>query len=32
MKNAYRIISEQHGNIKSGVLWSKTQHLASSVW
>jgi len=23
MKNAYRIISDQHGNIKSGVLWSK---------
>jgi len=27
MKNAYRIISEQHGNMKSSVLWSK-----SSVW
>jgi len=23
MKNAYRIISEQHGNMKSCVLWPK---------
>jgi len=23
MKNAYLIISEQHGNMKSGILWSK---------
>jgi len=23
MKNAYRVSTEQHGNIKSGVLWSK---------
>jgi len=23
MKNAYRIISEQHGNLESGILWSK---------
>jgi len=21
MKNAYRIISEQHGNMKSGIFW-----------
>jgi len=23
MKNAYRVGTEQHGNMKSGVLWSK---------
>jgi len=23
MKNAYRVSTEQHGNMKSGVLWSK---------
>jgi len=23
MENAYRVSTEQHGNIKSGVLWSK---------
>jgi len=22
MKNAYRVSTEQHGNMKSGVLWS----------
>jgi len=23
MKNVYRVSTEQHGNMKSGVLWSK---------
>jgi len=23
MKNAYRVSTEQHGNMESGVLWSK---------
>jgi len=23
MKNAHRVSTEQHGNMKSGVLWSK---------
>jgi len=23
MKNAYHVSTEQHGNMKSGVLWSK---------
>jgi len=23
MKNAYRVSTEQHGNMKSGVMWSK---------
>jgi len=32
MKNAYRVSTEQDEYMKLGVLWSKTQHLASSVW